>query len=115
MNKPCRKTQFATEHDALFYIAKLKKTSKRKVLPKRAYLCPICFSWHLTSAEIEPHNEFEVKHWRQKYTNEIKRLKLIIAHKDDLLRRHNAEILRLNQLVMDIANHEIEVSFERER
>lgn len=47
--KTCTKVSFANEKYADFYINKLKKTSKRKVIPVRAYLCEKCFSWHLTS------------------------------------------------------------------
>lgn len=47
----CSKTSFATEKDAEFYIEKLKKTSNRDKIPKRAYLCTECFHWHLTSIE----------------------------------------------------------------
>lgn len=45
----CTKTKFATEAQCDFYIKKLKDTSSRKVKPTRAYLCPHCTSWHLTS------------------------------------------------------------------
>ena len=45
----CPKTYFANEEQALFYIKKLKATSKRIKVPVRAYLCNKCFNWHLTS------------------------------------------------------------------
>ena len=44
----CNKTSFATEDDAGYYIDKLSKTSKRKDVPVRAYLCTRCHCWHLT-------------------------------------------------------------------
>lgn len=47
----CKKVSFATEADAIYYINKLKKTSSRKVLPARAYLCEECLNWHLTSIQ----------------------------------------------------------------
>lgn len=47
--KECTKVKFVDEVAAEFYIAKLKKTSMRKKTPLRAYLCPFCSSWHLTS------------------------------------------------------------------
>jgi hypothetical protein len=40
---------FANEEYALIYLDKLKKTSKRSVVPHRTYLCEKCLSWHLTS------------------------------------------------------------------
>ena len=49
--KECKKVKFSTEKDAEFYLNKLKKTSSRKNIPTRAYLCPFCTSWHLTSRE----------------------------------------------------------------
>lgn len=47
--KECTKVKFVDEVAAEFYITKLKKTSMRKKTPLRAYLCPFCSSWHLTS------------------------------------------------------------------
>lgn len=49
--KVCSKVSFADEQQALFYIEKLSKTSKRKVVPQRTYLCHKCVNWHLTSQE----------------------------------------------------------------
>lgn len=48
-NDKCKKASFINERLADEYIKKLKKTSNRSVKPHRAYLCPICFCWHLTS------------------------------------------------------------------
>lgn len=46
---PCSgKVKFATEKDALFSLDKITKTSKRKIIPIRAYHCE-CGKWHLTS------------------------------------------------------------------
>jgi len=47
----CKKVSFADEEQANFYIDKLNKTSKRVVVPQRAYLCNKCLNWHLTSKE----------------------------------------------------------------
>ncbi len=47
---PCKKVSFIDEQTALFYVEKLKKTSRRKVVPHRAYLCEKCFTWHLSSS-----------------------------------------------------------------
>ena len=49
----CKKTKFATEKDAEFFINKLKTTSVRHEKPTRSYLCPYCFLWHLTSKTKE--------------------------------------------------------------
>lgn len=46
--KECKKTSFLDEKQALFYVDKL-KTSTRKNKPVRVYLCPYCKTWHLTS------------------------------------------------------------------
>ena len=45
----CKKVSFCDERYANEYIAKLNKTSQRKLKPVRAYLCEKCFTWHLTS------------------------------------------------------------------
>lgn len=45
----CKKVKFSNEKFALDYIGKLRKTSVRDIVPARAYLCPECMSWHLTS------------------------------------------------------------------
>lgn len=50
-NYQCKKVAFATEADADFYIEKLKRTSSRKVVPTRAYLCETCRNWHLTHVQ----------------------------------------------------------------
>jgi uncharacterized protein YlaI len=47
----CKKTSFANEKFALEYIDKLSKTSVRRKNPTKAYLCPKCINWHLTSQE----------------------------------------------------------------
>ena len=45
----CTKSRFATEQFAIDFIAKLKKTSKTKVIPQKTYLCKECNTWHLSS------------------------------------------------------------------
>ena len=50
----CKKTKFADQAAAMFYIAKLKATSCRDKIPQRAYLCEICLSWHITSIKLTP-------------------------------------------------------------
>lgn len=50
----CIKTKFVDEKAALFYIDKLKRTSTRINVPKRAYLCPKCLSYHLTHRDLYP-------------------------------------------------------------
>jgi len=57
----CRKVSFADERSANEYINKLKSTSERVNVPVRAYLCPRCFSWHLTSQKTKEVQIFESK------------------------------------------------------
>ena len=48
-NVRCDKVSFLNEKYANEHIAKIKKESKRKVIPTRAYECNKCPNWHLTS------------------------------------------------------------------
>lgn len=85
MNAPCKKTKFATESDALFYLDKLNKTSKRRVIPQGVYLCESCHCWHLT-------------HWNMndelfKSKEEILRLKQVIKQRDDAIKVLNKAII----------------------
>ena len=50
-NTYCKKTSFANETLANEFIKKLQKTSHRDKIIKRAYLCELCYNWHLTSLE----------------------------------------------------------------
>lgn len=45
----CTKVKYADKITAELDIAKIKKRSTRDVIPVRAYLCPMCKAWHLTS------------------------------------------------------------------
>lgn len=47
----CKKVNFINEAFALTYIEKLHKTSVRRLIPVRAYLCEKCLAWHLTSIQ----------------------------------------------------------------
>lgn len=47
----CTKVKFASEKFAIEYVEKLQKTSVRESVPQRAYFCPYCLTWHLTSKE----------------------------------------------------------------
>lgn len=60
MDAKCKKVKFRIEADALFYIQKLENTSTRKTIPIRAYLCPYCTSWHLTSKVEMTSNEIKI-------------------------------------------------------
>ena len=77
----CKKASFSTEDAANYYINKLKRTSSRQIKPIRAYLCPLCFTWHLTSLKETTDfdisaNVREIKKLKKKcenYRNEIKK------------------------------------------
>ena len=60
----CTKVKFSNEKFAVDYIEKLAKTSIRDTKPLRAYLCPYCSTWHLTSRinhELKQENEYKSK------------------------------------------------------
>lgn len=90
----CKKTKFATEEYAAAYVKKLQKTSKRKVVPQRTYLCPECLTWHLTSlpapvSEITKLHD-QIKSHKDKSSQrltEIKRMQLsIVKYKQKIQR-----------------------------
>jgi hypothetical protein len=43
----CKKTSFADEKAARYYLDKIARTSIKKVNAKECYLCPVCYTWHL--------------------------------------------------------------------
>lgn len=45
----CDKTLYATEEIADSQIRRIKKISKRAIVPERSYFCTKCRGWHLTS------------------------------------------------------------------
>lgn len=57
MRSDCNKVYFNNEATANEYIKKLKRTSIRLKVPQRAYLCPKCFCWHLTSQDSNEEKE----------------------------------------------------------
>lgn len=81
----CTKVSFADENYANQYIAKLKKTSKRSVIPVRAYLCETCLNWHLSSRQSNEIMQLVYK------DREIANLKSKIAHLETLLKNKNDE------------------------
>ena len=84
----CVKTRFATEKDALFYIEKLKKTSKRAKNPTHAYLCPYCKAWHLTSHDLNPLTiEDKCRERITNQKNKIKQLELSVERKNEEIKQ----------------------------
>lgn len=82
----CKKTKFVNEAQAFAYVEKLQKTSERVYKPSRAYLCPICLTWHLTKTDD----------WE---SLRIKRLEGEILKKNEIITRLEARIVELkNQL-----------------
>jgi uncharacterized protein YlaI len=76
MVEKCKKVYFADEKNALMYIEKIKKTSKRERNPINTYLCPKCLNWHLTSIEYK--EDKQVIYLKRQVTNlqrEVKNLK----------------------------------------
>lgn len=73
----CKKVKFATQSGANFYINKLKETSDRIKRPTRAYLCPFCLLWHLTS---------------------------MTSQEEDLLAKYREKIKQKNELITQLNN-----------
>lgn len=49
MKEPCKKIKYGTKEIAEEDMKRIKKSSKKEILPIRAYKCKICNCWHLTS------------------------------------------------------------------
>jgi hypothetical protein len=54
--KPCKtgKQRFPDRVAALVSMADIRQRSHRDVVPTRAYRCPFCKGWHLTSRPARP-------------------------------------------------------------
>lgn len=87
----CKKVSFADEKFAQIYIDKLQKTSNRRLIPVRAYLCEKCLLWHLTSIESRENMQLVYKE------RQINNLKAKVIH----LQNEN-EILKLNVLQIGV-------------
>ena len=93
MREQCKKASFSSEAVADYYIEKLKRTSVRSKKPVRAYLCPKCFTWHLTS--IKNTKDFDVS----RPEKEIERLKKKCGN-------YQQEIKKLNNFIIKLKNNE---------
>ena len=96
MSEHCKKASFSSEAVADYYIEKLKRTSVRSKKPVRAYLCPVCFTWHLTSlkktTDIEPYTDV-LKINRQQ--QQIEKLKKKCGNYQQEIKKLNNFIIKL--------------------
>ena len=74
----CKKVSFINESFANEYINKLQSTSVRRIKPVRAYLCPKCLTWHLTS--IEGYEQRKHTNRIKNYERQISNLQKRIVH-----------------------------------
>ncbi len=51
-SKKCGKTRFRDEIAAKIAMSKIEVKSTELKIPTRAYRCPLCSGWHLTSQEL---------------------------------------------------------------
>ena len=51
-SKKCGKTRFRDEISAKIAMSKIAVKSTELKIPTRAYRCPLCSGWHLTSQEL---------------------------------------------------------------
>ena len=86
----CKKVRFNNEKAASDYIDKLTKTSTRKVIPLRSYLCPYCHTWHLTSSKDY------VTLLKEEYDKKIKDITLSFEKK---LADKGADVLRMQEKI----------------
>ena len=102
--KYCKKVSFINEDFALQYIEKIKKTSKRTKTPKSAYLCKICFNWHLTSQESR--DEKTYKEDLEKINNEllesIKKLNARFTERDNRVKNLEKKLATAYDKISDL-------------
>lgn len=99
----CKKVKFNSEKTANKYIAKLKLTSDRTKIPKRAYLCVHCNCWHLTSLETFDSDESEV----EKLKKEIKRLQNILIERDNEIKNKIKQIMKFQKMLCELRGSKI--------
>lgn len=92
---PCKKTYFANEKIAMEYVLRLKDTSKRKVVPHRAYLCEKCLHWHITSLTIEKEKNMR---------NQVEDLEEVIGKKNKEIEKKQRRIDELTDTVVRLNN-----------
>lgn len=85
MEDKCHKTRYANETEANNDLEKIKRTSTRSSIPIRAYFCPICSNWHLTS--------------QQPYT--VTKLKAISKELEDVKAEHKRVIAENKSLIAE--------------
>ena len=80
MKEPCKKIKYGTKEIAEEDLRRIRKTSKKEILPIRAYKCKICNCWHLTSKPlITMQNKIERLTY---HLNESKKTTLIYSLKN---------------------------------
>lgn len=99
-DKACTKVKFATESYAIEHIKKLKATSRRMVVPQRAYLCEHCNCWHLTSQQPTTHDLYEKR---------VEKLKVLIDKKDSELKKLRIKIYDLTYENRQLLNRLTEI------
>tara|TARA_R110002020_G_scaffold223701_1_gene432914 strand:+ start:755 stop:1105 length:351 start_codon:yes stop_codon:yes gene_type:complete len=92
---PCKKTYFSNEKIAMDYVARLQETSKRKVVPNRAYLCEKCLNWHITSLTVIKQNNMK---------NQIEILELALARRNTEIKEKQIRIDELTDTVVKLNN-----------
>jgi predicted nucleic acid-binding Zn-ribbon protein len=85
----CTKAKFTNESEAIFFIDKLKKTSKRERKPQTAYLCKRCNTWHITSIKLE------VDIAMDKLKNQNKQLYNSLIKRNEKIKKLNEKIEKL--------------------
>ena len=119
----CKKVIYSTKNFAEQDIKRIKKTSNRKDIPKRAYFCSDCDGWHLTKMI---HSIETIATELQNKTNEINalkkikgidtsNLKAIIKGQEASIIKHKATILKLKNQIINLKNDRDEWKFQTKR
>jgi len=87
----CMKVSFINEKYADEYVAKLKRTSYRKVKPIRSYLCEKCLTWHLASTTDHD------KKLLESYQGKIQNYRVAVKQNYETIKELKGKIQKLTQ------------------
>lgn len=104
--RECTKVSYRTEKDAEDHISKLMRTSRRRPIPLRTYLCPICHTWHLTKRPKNAYENPAVTDLKKQLADLQEQSSQTINSLKEFIRAQKQHINELNQKISATANKE---------